>query len=110
MKPVVRIQGLVRLANHVRQEIGRGVTAERRQTLRRTVERAVAQVDGILRERGVRAARLAAPSRGAYQFLKEIRWEAVSEADAATTAPLSQQEHTVRLPGLGALMERFPDE
>jgi hypothetical protein len=105
LKPVVRIQGLVRLANHVRKEIGRGVTAEQRQALRRAVERAVGQVDAILKERGVRAGRLAAPSRGAYQFLKDIRWEAVPQAEA--TSATSQEQHTVRLPGLGPLMERI---
>lgn len=105
MAQVVRIKGLVRLADHVRREIGRGVSAGQRQQLQATVNRAVGQVDAILRERKARASRLAAPSRRAYAFLKAIRWEAVSEPE--TGAAERPADPSVRLPGLGALMERL---
>ena len=50
MRHVVRVLGLVKLAGQVREEIGRGVGAERKRALREAVARAVGQVDVILKE------------------------------------------------------------
>ena len=37
------------------------------------------QIDQILKDRGAKPAQLAGPSRRAYQFLTEIKWDAVKE-------------------------------
>lgn len=104
-KQVIRITGLVRLADHVRREIGRGLPPRDRQSLQSAVHRAVDQVEGILRDRRARATSLATPSRRAYQFLKTVAWDEVPERQAETLPALSAA--TFRLPGLGALMDRL---
>lgn len=87
MKQVVRINGLVRLADTVRRELGRGVTPKRRTELRETVTRSIAQIDDVLKARRARVNHLAAPSRRAYAFLAGIRWDEVrsAETDGETT-------------------------
>lgn len=88
MAGVVRIQGLVRLAERVRGEIGRGVSPDGREKLRRTVAGALGQVDEVLRARRAKVGSLAPPSRKAYKFLAGIRWEQVPAPDpAARSAP-----------------------
>lgn len=105
MKQVVRITGLVKLADHVRREVARGLPPGDRESLRTAVHRAVEQVDSILRDRRARVTNLATPSRRAYQFLKAVNWETVPERQA-TAAPTASSE-TFRLPGLGALTDRL---
>jgi hypothetical protein len=105
LKQVVRITGLVKLADHVRREIGRGLPARDRQSLRVAVHRVVDQVDTILRDRRARAANLATPSRRAYQFLKSVPWDTIPERQAEARPTSTKQEF--RLPGLGALMDRL---
>jgi hypothetical protein len=102
-KQVVRIQGLVKIAGHVRREIGRGMSGERKQHLKQSAGQAIAQVDAILRERGAKAAQLAAPSRRAYQFLASIPWEAIAEASGGDKPPPRE----LRWTGLGRLAERI---
>jgi hypothetical protein len=102
VKQVVRIQGLVKLAETVRREIGRGVGGERKGQLRQSVARAIAQVDDILRERRARATNLAAPSRRAYQFLADIKWEVLREA-GESGAPAPRE---LRWTGLARFAER----
>ena len=104
-KQVIRITGLVKLADHVRREIGRGLPPRDRKSLQTTVHRAVDQVDSILRERRARAAGLATPSRRAYQFLKGVSWEKVPDRKAEDSTATPTQ--TFRLPGLGSLIDRL---
>jgi hypothetical protein len=107
LKQVVRITGLVKLADHVRREIGRGLPPGDRQSLRTAVGRAVEQVDAILRDRRARPTNLATPSRRAYQFLKGVNWESVPERQADAAGAGEGEGERFRLPGLGALMDRL---
>jgi hypothetical protein len=101
---VVRIQGLVKLADTVRVEIGRGMGGERKRQLQQTVFRSIERIDQILQQRGAMPAQLAAPSRRAYQFLREIRWDAIAESAAADQNPAPQH---LRWTGLGRFAERM---
>jgi hypothetical protein len=76
LKQVMRIKGLVRLADHVRREIGRGVPARQRLELRETVHRATLQDDTILRDRGAPPSRHATHSGGGYIFINGNNWAA----------------------------------
>lgn len=46
----IRISGLVNIANHIRQELSRAVSAERREELRKRVKNTLHQVDDILKQ------------------------------------------------------------
>lgn len=84
-------------------EIGRGVGAQRKQQLRETVLRSISQIDQILKDRGAKPAQLAGPSRRAYQFLAEIKWDAVKET-AEEKGPPPQP---LRWTGLARFAERM---
>jgi hypothetical protein len=105
VKHSVRIQGLVKLADQVRREIGRGIPDGQRDALRSAVHRAITQVDNILHQQDARPSRLASPSRRAYQFLKDLRWDTVPQSASHVPPPPTRQ--TFRLPGLGPLMTRL---
>jgi hypothetical protein len=105
VKQVVRIQGLVRLAERVRVEIGRGLSGGRKRELRDMVSGAIAQVDGVLKRRSARVAQLAAPSRRAYEFLAGIRWDDIAEDAAAAESPAPTG--AVRWTGLTAFADRI---
>ncbi len=85
----LRISGLVGLAKRVRQELAGPVSSERLAQLRQDVEDAVAGIQQILREKRVRAQSLPAPSRKAFQFLKNLDWSAVvtEESESANSFP-----------------------
>ncbi|MDB5319843.1 MAG: SprT-like family [Phycisphaerales bacterium] len=102
-KQVVRIQGLVKIAGHVRREIGRGMSGEHKEVLKASAGRAIAEVDAILRQRGAKPGQLAAPSRRAYQFLASIPWEMIAESTGADKAPPRE----LRWTGLGRFAERI---
>jgi hypothetical protein len=105
LKPTIRIQGLVKLADHVRGEIGRGIGGERKTKLQEHVADSVGRIDQILREKGMPETSLASPSRRAYRFLKEIRWDQVPEAastDSDKPAPVA-----LRWTGLARFAERM---
>jgi len=102
----VRFKGLVSLAEAVRKEIGRGLTPSAKVDVRLRVERAVGEVDRILRERRARVSQLAIPSKRAYQFLAGIRWEAIAETVEAESAASRPANGAVRWTGLGPFAER----
>ena len=85
LKETIRIQGLVKLAEHVRREIGRGIGGERKTRLQEHVADSIGRIDQILREKRMPEGSLASPSRRAYRFLKDIRWDQVQEAASSDT-------------------------
>jgi hypothetical protein len=103
----VRIQGLVRLANTVRREIGRGVVPARKSQLRAAVARAVAQIDQILHDRRARPSNLATPSKRAYEYLTAVDWDALPVRQSAPAAPPIAAEGTIRFPGLSRFVDRI---
>jgi hypothetical protein len=103
LKQTIRIQGLVKLAEHVRGEIGRGIGGDRKIKLQAHVADSVSRIDQILREKGMAEGSLASPSRRAYRFLKEIRWDQVPEPSPdAAPAPVA-----LRWTGLARFAERM---
>jgi len=85
----LRISGLVGLAKRIRQELAGPVSAERLAQLRQEVADAVTGLEQIFREKRVRAESLPAPSRKAFQFLKNLDWNAVvtEESGSAGSFP-----------------------
>jgi hypothetical protein len=79
------------------------VGPQRKQQLRETVVRSISQIDQILKDRGAKAAQLAGPSRRAYQFLNEIKWDAVQETAEEKGPPLQP----LRWTGLARFAERM---
>lgn len=68
----MRIQGLVRVFNHVRSRLQAGLQPGEVEAFRQQVTATVQQVEEICRQHGMTPDRLPAPSRLAYVFLKEL--------------------------------------
>ena len=83
MKKQVRIRGLVRLLNHVRQQLQAGLTGDGLEALKRRVDDAVRQTDSICRDSGTKPEWLPAPSRNAYRFLMGLDLAQIPAAPAA---------------------------
>lgn len=84
-----RISGLVGLAKRVRQELAGPVSPERLAQIRWDVQDTIRTIEQALRDKGVRAQDLPAPSRKAYQFLKGLNLDAVvtQEMSSASSFP-----------------------
>lgn len=86
----LRIQGVVRLADGLRRELSRPITACRKEQLRQSVTDALLQIDAILTRHAATIHALPAPTRRAYEFLVGLDLDAVTPAPSATengTAP-----------------------
>ncbi len=96
----IRINGLVRLAKQVRQELSEPISAARLARLREDVGASLATIYRILREKGARPASLPAPSRKAYQFLKDLDFDSIVTHDTPRTNGLPPDSVSfVGLPG-----------
>jgi hypothetical protein len=84
-----RISGLVGLAKRVRQELAGPVSPERLAQIRWDVQDTIRTIEQALRDKGVRAQDLPAPSRKAYPFLKGLDLDAVvtQEMSSASSFP-----------------------
>ena len=71
---MLRINGIVRLANTVRSRLSGPISAADLAALRGHVERNLASVDQTLREHGVTDASLPTPSRRAMAFIRSVDW------------------------------------
>lgn len=99
---MLRITGLIRIANTVRAELGKGVSLQGKARLVQLVSRTVEQVGQMLNQHGMQLRQLPAPSRAAIAYLTSIQWDQVKEA--ACEPP----QETVRWSwnGLGTLLTR----
>jgi hypothetical protein len=96
----IRISGLARLAKQVRQELSEPISAERLARLREDVSTSLATISRILHEKGARPAGLPAPSRKAYQFLKDLDFDSIVAQDTPATNDLPPDSVSfVGLPG-----------
>jgi hypothetical protein len=68
----VRIQGLVRLMNRVRDQLRSGVPVDEAEAMRITVYDAVQAVERICRQRQMTPEELPTPSRRAYAYLRDL--------------------------------------
>lgn len=79
----LRIQGVVRLADGLRRELSRPITAGRKDQLRQSVADALRQIEDILTRHAATIHSLPAPTRRAYDFLVSLDLDAVTPAASA---------------------------
>jgi hypothetical protein len=84
---MLRINGIVRLANTVRSRLSGPISAADLAALRGHVERNLASVDQTLREHGVTDSSLPTPSRRAMTFLRSVDWSRARMTDQAAGQP-----------------------
>ena len=106
--PRIRITGLVKLANHVRQEISRPVSPERLTELRENTSRSIETVNRILNDAGVRFDALPVPSRKAYEFLAGIDFNSI-ETNETSSSPYCVP-NSVSFPGLKSYLNDLLDQ
>jgi len=104
----IRIKGLVREANRVRQKLTGPISAERLEALRRKVEKSICTVDAILAEGGSQIAALPTPSRKAYAFLAGIDFAAIKPSES--TRENQHEVSSIRLSGLKGIVEGLQTE
>ena len=104
----IRIHGLVKLANHVRQEISQPVSSERLAQLRQNTSRSIETVNRVLNDVGVGLDALPAPSRRAYEFLTGIDFSSV-ETDVLSSS-MRFVPNSVSFPGLKSYLNRILDQ
>lgn len=96
----IRIRGIVRLANRVREQLAGPLPASQRDALRDQVAAAVGEVRKLCAQHGSSVQDLPAPSRHALAFLEGIDWQAVTIAEGAAARPRSPS--AITFPGLQA--------
>lgn len=104
----VRIHGLVKLANHVRQEISQPISSERLAQLRENTSRSIETVNRTLNEVDVHLDALPAPSRKAYEFLTGVDFNSVETNE--TSSSLDFAQNSVSFPGLKSYLNSLLDQ
>ncbi len=104
----VRIHGLVKLANHVRQEISQPISPERLAKLRENTSRSIETVNRTLNDVGVHFDALPAPSRKAYEFLTGIDFSSVETAEISSSMDFALD--SVSFPGLKSYLNSLLDQ
>ena len=104
----VRIHGLVKLANHVRQEISQPISPERLAQLRKNTSRSIETVNRTLNDVGVHLDALPTPSRKAYEFLSGIDFNSVETNK--TSSSLDFVQNSVSFPGLKSYLNGILDK
>ncbi len=92
----LRISGLVRLMNGVRDKLRGGIPTEEQAVFRADVRRAVERVERLCAENQTTPDRLPAPSRRAYEYLRDLDFSRLPEPQGRQ-AP---DEEEFRLAGL----------
>ena len=84
----IRVQGLVKHANRVRDELSGPLSHERRDVLQKRVRNTLRQIDDIVKQADATVDSLAAPSRKAYRFLSNLDFDTI---DCSDTAPANNR-------------------
>jgi hypothetical protein len=105
----VRITGLVREANRLRQLMTAPMTAQQRDTLAGHLDRSIRQVDHLLAQHGGSPAHLPPQSRRAYAYLKSIDLGSIQLTEAVAGVPAPSAE-SVSFRGLRAFLDRVLDD
>ncbi len=84
----LRVEGLVRFYNHVRDSLARGIPAGEAEAFRRRVRDALAAVRAVCGAAGATPEDLPAPSRRAWRFLAGLDLAHLPAPRAAAPAPL----------------------
>ena len=103
----VRVTGIVKLANRVRQELAGPVTPGRVSQLQESVSNSLQTINRLLAEAGVGIDAMPIPSRRAYQFLGSIDFESIATQESAPSQPLPPG--TVSFPGLRSYLDAILD-
>jgi hypothetical protein len=103
---LLRIQGVVRLAQRVRRELAQPASGAHRAHLQQLVTEGLAQVQRILAAHGATIEQLPAPTRQAYQFLANLKLDAPAPQ---ATSPSMRSSGDVTLVGLKSFWERLLD-
>lgn len=108
----IRITGIVGEANRIRQALSGPVTPARRDALAQELRDSIDRIDALLRQHNASPKSLPAPSRRAYQFLKQLDLGSVELLETAekdgTEGSLGPE--SVRFPGLRAFLDRVLDD
>ena len=104
----IRITGLVKFANHIRNEISQPVSSQKIKELRKEVNDCVDDINRIFKETGTRIDFLPAPSRKAYRFLHTINFDSVVIEETASNDGLSP--NSLSFPGLGGYFKHILDQ
>ena len=83
MKKIIRIQGLVKLTNRVRQTISQPMSSDQLEQWKDSVAEAVNHIDGVLAQHQCALNALPRPSRNAYRFLKNLDFDAITPDENA---------------------------
>jgi hypothetical protein len=101
----IRFTGLVRLANGVQRELCGSIAAQRRDELKRQVQRALELVETTLRSYGANLRAVPGPTRRAYEFLSTVDFDGVPCGESSSR-PVHRQ---VALRGLVSQVEEIAD-
>lgn len=99
----MRISGLVKAADRVREDLRRGIPPEARDEFRDRVRTLVSQVEMLCDEHAASVDDLPGPSRKAYAFLRELDLNDLPEPSEETPAPAP----TARISGVVGAAERI---
>lgn len=109
----IRITGIVRTANCIRNALTGPLSTDQRDSLREQVRQALAQIDDLLQTHGIRAEKLPPPSRRAYHFLKELDLDQLPALDPANSPPArphDRRRESVSFPGLRVYLTQILDD
>lgn len=101
----LRITGIVRTAERVRQTLAGGLTDTTRITVEKTVQDAIQFVDQVLAKHGMQLDQLLPPTRRAYAFLKSLDF--ANLPTMADPAGESKGTGSLRIGGLRTNWERL---
>lgn len=99
----VRIRGLVRLMNRVRDQLRSGIPADEVDDFRSTVRDATRAVERICRQHRTSPEHLPAPSRRAYEYLRNLDLTTLPAPRDRATKPRT----TVRISGIISTCDRY---
>ena len=84
---MIRITGIVKTANQVRNKLQQGVDPQEVDTFKTFVNNSLQSIENICKEANTTPNRLPAPSRKAYHYLKKIDWH---------NLPITKQEQNLQ--------------
>lgn len=105
----MKIAGLVRFFNHVREQLQMGLTPDGVEPFKQTVRKTVRDVEAICRSHGVGIDRLPAPSRRAYLFLRDLNLDKLPVRQADQVVAPRQAIKPVRIKNLIKIGDYFAD-
>jgi len=107
MKKMIRLQGLVKLADSVRRDLSAPISPQGLEILRRTVVSSLKSIDQLFAREGITQAALPTPSRKALQFLRSVDFSVIKPADGTLLAQTHLPQ--IRFPGINRFVQVLQD-